>query len=533
MKSAITPLLKFELVEIIKANVFPTYANTYVGIGRPIRWGDDSDPESNTEIEDVVWTTDYNNQTYRDLVAIKKVAAADTALVVPRVDWAANTVYDEYDSSVELFSHTDKITLSGTANATGNLITANTAVFTGNLSLGNTITLNAESKQIVGINATHLVVNTNFSYAVADGTVVKIDDRYPFFANNFYVRNSKDQVFKCLQNANNANSTIEPTIDIDGQLPENPYILTSDKYKWKYLYTIPYGLKQKFFTSTWMPVVSDAAVVAGSVGGRIDIVHITDGGSGYFLDNGESGNSNSLSIITVTGDGEGASITAKVESGVITDVNVLDGGNGYTRAEITFSDSDQLANGTTAVANVHISPPGGHGSNPVKELGCFSIMTSVDLEGTEADTIPVGTDVVPFDFRQITLLRDPLDANGDYANASTYRATTKISLTDPGTTNYTNDETVYSGTSLETATFSATVVHWDPSSNELFVNNKEGTETVGSTLKGDVSSATATILEIEEPVLELFTGDFLYIENRQKIVRDADQTEQIRLVLSF
>jgi hypothetical protein len=126
-----------------------------------------------------------------------------------------------------------------------------------------------------------------------------------------------------------------------------------------------------------------------------------------------------------------------------------------------------------------------------------------------------------------------LDANGDYANASTYRTTTKISLTDPGTTNYTNDETVYSGVSLEAATFSGTVVHWEPSTNELFVNNKQGTVTVGSTLSGVVSGATATILEEETPEIELFTGDLLYIENRQKIVRDANQTEQIRLVLSF
>lgn len=534
MKATITPLLKFQLVEVIKNNVFPTYANTYLGIGRPIRWGDENDPESNTEIEDVVYTTDYRNQTFRDLIAIKKVEAADTALVVPRRDWAANTVYDEYDSSIEMFSHTGKITLSGTANATGNLIVANTAVFSGNLSTGNIVTLNAETRQIIGLNASHIVVNTNFTYAVTDGTVVKIDNTYPYFANNFYVRNSKDQVFKCLQNANNANSTIEPTIDIDGQLPENPYILTSDNYKWKYLYTIPYGLKQRFFTSVWMPVITDAAVVAGAVDGRIDIVHITDGGSGYFLDNGESGNSNSLSIITVTGDGSGASITAKVESGVITDVNVLNGGTGYTRAELLIVDSDQLSNGTPAVANVHISPPNGHGSNPVTELGCYSVMTSVNLQGTEDGAIPVGSDAYPFDFRQITLLRDPLDANGDYANASTYRTTTKISLTDPGTSNYLPDETVFSGAAtVEDATFTATVVYWDFGNNELYVNNMQGETAPGETLKGDVSSTTATVLEVEAPEIELFTGSLLYIENRQKIVRDADQTEQIRLVLSF
>jgi hypothetical protein len=314
-------------------------------------------------------------------------------------------------------------------------------------------------------------------------------------------------------------------------LPENPFILTADGYKWKYLYTIPYGLKQRFFTNNWMPVVSDNSVVVGSVDGRIDVLNITNGGTGYFLDNGELGNSNSLSIITITGDGTGAEITAKVESGVITDVNILDGGSGYTYANVVVSDPDQLDAGIPAEIVSIISPPGGHGSNPLKELGCFSVMTSLTLAGTEGGKIPVGSDVYPFDFRQISLLRDPLLANGAYANASVYRTTTKLTMTSTGGSNYLPDEVVYSGTSLEEATVTAVVVAWDSTVNELFVNNVRGTLTSQVTLVG--STATAAILGIEDPEIDLFTGDTLYIENRAKIVRDTDQTEQIRLVLSF
>lgn len=536
MKATITPLLKYELVSFIKANLFPTFANTYVGIGRPIRWGDEADPEANSEIEEVVYTTNYVNQTFRDLIAIKKVAAADTALVVPRVDWVSGTTYDEYRDDTELFSHEDKLTV-GTANASGNVVTANSAVFTGNISVGNVITLNAESKQVIGVNATHLIVNTNFTYAVTDGTVVRVSNTYPFFANNFYVRNSKDQVFKCLHNGGvdgvGVSSTIEPTIDIDGQLPENPYILTGDGYKWKFLYTVPYGLKQKFFTKNWMPVVSDASVRAGAVGGRIDIIEILDGGTGYFLNNGEGGNAASLSIVTISGDGEGAIVTAEITSGVITELNILNGGSGYTSANVIITDSDKLPGSNEASFNIQISPQGGHGSNPVKELGCFSIMTTVEFAGTENDNIPVGTDIVPFDFRQITLIRDPLLLNGTYANGSVYRTTTKISLTDPGISGYDNDEIVYIGDSLEAAIMTGTAVNWSEGTKELFVNNISGNVTVGSVLVGQSSNVRATVLGTTEPSIDLFTGDILYIENRQKIVRDANQSEQIRLVLSF
>ena len=531
MKAAITPMLKFEIVEIVKANLFPTYANTYVALGRPIRWGAD-DTETADEIEDVSYTTDSRNQVFRDMMAMKKVAAADTAIVAPRRDWVTGTIYDEYNNTDELFSHTSKITLTGTANASANIVYANTVVLTGNLALGDIFTMNSETRQVVAVpNTTSRVVNAAFTYAITDGTIVHLTDTYPQFANNFYVRNTKDQVFKCVFNNGSVASTIEPTIDIDGQLPENPYILTSDGYRWKYLYTIPYGLKQRFFTNNWMPVVSDNAVVAGSVDGRIDIIHIDEGGSGYFLNNGESGNSNSLSIITVTGDGSGASVTAKVESGVITDVNILNGGSGYTYADITILDNDQLANGNVASLSTYISPPGGHGSNPQKELGCFTIMTTVNFSDTENDTIPVGSDEYPFDFRQISLIRDPLLTNGDYANASNYRVTTKLSMTSTGGSNYLPDEEVYIGSSLEDASMTAIVVSWDSVANELFINNIRGTPVVGTTVVG--STATASILDIEEPDIDLFTGDLLYIENRAKIVRNTDQTEQIRLVLSF
>lgn len=532
MKATITPLLKYQIVEVLKANVFPTLANTYIGIGRPIRWGDEFDPESSDEIEEVIWTTNYNNQVWRDMVAVKRVEAADLYEVVPRRDWLSGTTYDPYADAVELFSHEQQLNI-GTADATNNVITANTAVFTGNLTTGNIIQIGVDTREIIAApNTTARIVNANFSITHTGNDVIRLSNTFPQFANNFYVRNTKDQVFKCLFN-NNVASTIEPTIDIDGQLPENPYIETADGYKWKFLYTIPYGLKQKFFTKNWMPVISDAAVQAGAENGRIDIINIITGGTGYFLDNGESGNSNSLAILTVTGDGQGANVTAKVESGVITDINILDGGSDYTTAEIVISDPDQLANGNAASFEVAISPQGGHGSNPVRELGCFALMTSVDLEGTESDTIPVGDAVDPFDFRQITLVRDPLLANGLYANASVYRTTTKLSLTDPGITDYSNDETVYIGTGLEDATFTATVVHWEPSTNELYVNNLSGNTIVGSTLTGNTSAAVATILSVDEGSLDLFSGDILYIENRNKIVRDVDQTEQIRLVLSF
>lgn len=534
MKSSITQLLKYQVVENIKNSMLAVDANTYICIGRPIRWGNDA-TETSDEIENVGFTTNYFNQIRRDMVAMKKIQASDIEFVVPRVDWVSGS-YDVYSDAIELFSQVDSRSLGAATTISGcsYFTMATPALLTGNLSVSNTIIIGTDTKEVLSVDTgTGVVtVNSSFSASYVSNDVIRLDNTYPRFANTFYVRNSKDQVFKCLYNANTT-STIEPTIDIDGQLPENPYIEPGDGYKWKYLYTIPYGLKQKFFTKNWMPVVSDPQVVAGSTDGRIDIIEIVASGSGYYSDN-QSGNSNSLSILTVTGDGTGASVTARVASGQIVGVNILDGGSGYTTANIIVNDPDQTATGTAANLHVMISPPGGHGSNPVKELGCYAVMVSVELSGTENDKIPVGSVTGDFDFRQIALIRDPKLANGVYANGTTYSTTTKISTSSPGITNFINDEILHDNYQLTANNpFSATVINWDPNSNELQVNNINGEITVGSQLTGETSGAVATVLSSTTGDTSLFSGDLLYIENRQKIVRNTDQTEQIRLTLSF
>jgi hypothetical protein len=454
------------------------------------------------------------------------------------VDWIANRRYDEYLDHIELFSYSSLSSLG----ATSYLITAGdtkvnlTSYITGNLSVGNTITIGTETKEVIAINATSFLVNVNSAFAssyTSGNATVRVDNTYPTYANTFYVRNSKDQIFKCLYNNLEATSTIEPTIDIDGQLPENPYVEPGDGYKWKYMYSIPYGYKQKFFTRTWMPVLSDNVVIAGATDGRLDIIKILSGGTGYYLD-GQSGNSNTLSIVTITGDGTGASVTARVQSGVITGLNILNGGSGYTTANVVISDPDQLANGTSAVFDTVIGPKGGHGSNPVKELGCYTVMTSVDLIGTESGKIPVGTPGTgAFDFRQISLVRDPKLANGVYANSTTYNTTTILTVSDPGITNFVNDETITVYSATAGTTFTATVIDWDASNNILAINNKNGTLSVGNQISGGTSGAVSTVTAVTDTIINIFSGDLLYMENRQKIVRDVDQTEQIRLILSF
>ena len=517
---------------------------------------------------------------------------------VKTVLYVANNNYLVVNSNFANTNTGGSITLIGNSN----IIVANTAHFVGNVQAGNVIVIGEEAKEVVALRSDKVIaVNTSLTYSNSNVTISRQDNTFALFANTFYVRNTRDQVFKCLYNNGQANSTIEPTIDIDGQLPENAFILTSDGYKWKYMYTIPPGLKQKFFTKNWMPVTSDAAVTAAAVDGRIDIINVLWGGSGYLT----GGNSNSAPILSITNtDGAGANLVAKVTNGVITSVAILSGGNSYTSGTVTTTDPTQLGNTTLTgtinvagtviagnlsnttyfVGNVFVNdiltingesrnvvsvinntsltintafnyavtdgigliqrspaqfdisyaPQGGHGSSPEKELGARDLMISVELSSDENSTLPVSDVINNYHFNQITVVSEPLIANSAWnANNDNYRVSTRLTVSDTGITNFIDDETVYIGSTLSSATMVANVVHWDTDNNYLYINNITGPIGGSQILKSVDSGVVTPILEISSSEIKLYSGDVLYIENRKNVVRDKDQIEQVKIVLTF
>ena len=512
-------------------------SNTYLGIAKPLYWTSNIPPAP-------IETTESINETFRDLVAIKKITSSDINLVIPREDWVSGTNYDEYTENLELYTYETLTAISGLSTVytqfealTNQLEGDANTDYTTQLSENDLIVILGDGstdyprvvKEVITVDSsTLLTLNSTFQHFYVDSTVYKLQNSYPKYANKFYVRNTQDQVFKCLYNNDSAASTIMPQISLDGSLPENAYIETSDGYKWKYMYTIPAGMKEKFFTSEWMPVVSENIVTTSAVNGRLDIFKINDGGSGFQA----GANSNSAAIITVTGDGSSANLTATVVDGVVTKINFIDSGINYTNATVSFSDPSKIA--ATANANVTaiIGPQNGHGFDPAYELGATNLMVSVDLSGTEDSTIPTNNGVDTFDYRQIVLLRNPKDASGNYLSGTNYKTCSVISVTPPPS-NFRMDETVYQGTNLSTSTFSATVVYWDSSANELWVNNPIGTFSPSSTLKGTVQTSAVTAFTLTEPTYQEFTGEILYIENRDAIQRNSFQTEQIKLILSF
>lgn len=507
-------------------------SNTYLGVGRPITWDNSIPPQP-------IDTTNSTNEIFRTLVALKKINSSDINLVIPRVDWLTGTKYKEYTEDLELFTYESTTAITGTANASAGsvVLSGNSSLFTSNVSVGDKLVIRGTGgetaplaiKEVVYVkNNVSLNVNSAFTYAYTDNVVYKQTNSTTQYINKFYVRNTLDQVFKCLYNNNNASSTTMPEINIDGNSPESPYILTADGYKWKYMYTIPSGLKEKFFTSEWMPVIAETLISEAAVNGRLSVFKINSGGSGYKA----GGSAASATIINVVGDGSGANLTATVSSGVITGINIINAGVNYTKAALTFTDPTKLPSTSSANITAIIEPQNGHGYDPAYELGASNLMVSVDLAGTESSTIPTTNASDIFDYRQISIIRNPKSNTGSFISGSNYKATSIITVV-PTTNNFRLDETVYQGDTLSTSTYSATVVNWDSSRNEIWVNNQAGTFSPSGSIRGTVQTSALTALSIAEPELELFTGEVLYIENREPILRNPAQTEQVKLILSF
>jgi len=140
---------------------------------------------------------------------------------------------------------------------------------------------------------------------------------------NFYVLTDGFNVYKCINNNSNAQSTIKPT-STGTEIFE-----TSDGYKWKFLFQVGAADRTKFLSDSYMPVrvSSGAGDPAFDVNGEIDSGTVLTGGAGY----------TSAPTVSILGDGTGATATATIAAGAVTAITITAAGSGYSFADIRLT----------------------------------------------------------------------------------------------------------------------------------------------------------------------------------------------------
>ena len=458
----------------------------YLGLGRPQAWATSTRGDSRTQYEGTdaspLTPVDSVSQEYHvfdDLLAAKRVTASDVSIVIPRRNWATGTVYDYYRHDYG-----------------------------------------------------HYVTGSTSSVITADSGSTTLSDA------TFYVLNSNNNVYKCLDNNSGANSTVEPTGT------STSILSTADGYKWKYMYSLSAAQQTNFLSTDFMAVATNSTVAAANTDGAIDIVKIKTAGSG--------GTDGTHTGISIKGDGSGGTVSVTVNSGVVSAVTVTAGGSGYTCGYIR--NADIVSAGATGLTgselDVIIGPKGGHGENAIEELGGFYVMLNTNFEAGE--TANTGDFTTANDFRRVALMRD-IESGSSAASATTLRGTKAVLVTSPSG-NFTVDEEINQATTGAVGK----VVEWDSSNNILYYIqtrfNDEGLDSNGNltafsgtnVITGQSSSVTATPSSSSTTVdnivftsgynsgeIDADSGDVLYIENRSPITRASDQTENVKLIIEF
>jgi hypothetical protein len=509
-----------------------------------------SSPYPNENVAtDLVDTVKQEKEIWDNMVLGKRIVPKDVELVIPLHTWARNTVYKQYDDTINLDS------LLTVTNRTDN-----------------------------------------------NGQFGDFSNVYPM-----YVRNSEGNVYKCLSNTSTTGSLIEPT----GTYTQNDGFIQTElddttNYLWKYMYNVKDSNKfyTNEYTDRWIPVPFIQANTNFSdynyntsnlIEGSLNKIIVTNSGSGYYHTNinvapfaagsntltilddidlttsntievnmavsgngiyanrtyitsinslqpkvlylseptvgsgGGTSTPNRISIktrVVIDGDGSNTITNVILSNTGISRIDVTNAGVGYVKANVIIYGS-----GSSATARAILPPKFGHGYNPAMELGASNVMILSrigEVDASENDTIP--TDVY---FRQYGLLVNPYKYNDTDAVTETNALDVILQTLDVtllSFSNFTVNERVYQGNTSNPDFVGYVVTQED---NIVRLNNTYKQPIAGKLLVGTSSGNQSTIVSYENPDLKPYAGDIIYGKNILKIQRSVAQAEEVKFVFQF
>ena len=295
--------------------------------------------------------------------------------------------------------------------------------------------------------------------------------------------------------------------------------------------------------------------------------------------------------VNIIGDGQGAKAYARVDNnGGVSNVSIIDSGRNYTRAKAYITSN--VVHGSGASANVIVSPVGGHGSNPVRELGADKVALNIKFNSNEGISAN-GNGYIPSntEFRSISIIKDPIlkvDANNNHvqvetiANTSnspnTLRFTSRMVISynqmdgnDPvnslqvrdiitnermrlqaeqGTLEFITElspiqrrtdslQKAVQGANAQVIFIREDETQSDPSFYTMYLNSVESYSDKPSFVRDDIilkstsENEIATVESIKGPEANTFSSEVLFTESIAVVTRDLDQQEDFKIILDF
>jgi hypothetical protein len=413
----------------------------FLAIGKIASWPDDTSPPQN--IDCIKSDTDM----WRTLIGAKRLGSSDVCLVVRRVDWEVGKIYTSYDDQVDLFddttpadfyalvdeervykcidnaydtpstvapTHTDseiRLLSDGYRWKFLYRITEATRKFLTTSTSGQPGYMPVEFVTSIATNNDDRELQWNVQQAAVDGSIdhIRLDqnlktnvvsDRVLFF-------DTSNQII----GATSAGAT-QLTLGGSGIIPQNGYYNNM-------LLRLDSGLgagqqrvisNYTYNANNTATATLERALDVGVTGGTgtdatlfsiLPNVRIVGDGTSY---NNSLDTQSTRASVTVKFTTLG--ITGATAQRYLDSFDMADVGQNYTFATATVVAGLTFARGVSAsmanLATPVMSPPGGHGVNPVKELGSSALMIVTELNGPESSHLAIDND-----YRQFALIKNP------------------------------------------------------------------------------------------------------------------------------
>ena len=460
--------------------------NYYIGIGKSEQWDELGSPPPPTP------STDDIIKFQSSLQSVKKVQ--DVSYVVPRINWSAGSIYTPWD-------------------------------------------------------------NKNSS----DTTFGSLND----IIGSYYVITDQSNVYICIEQGMTATGVVRNSTSKPSGTTSDVFA-TGDGYLWKFMYNVGVFNSRRYLTSNYMPVerVPNADEVDGkqpnqlsasrleqknlqdlAVPGQVIGIAVDSGGVGYPV--------NAEFEVTVEGVHAGgldarAYARTNPQGKIFQCVMKEDAesqysfGSKYGKETWAYPVTGTVGSGSKLRPIVCLDS-GGLGADPRNDLNTSALMYTARLVGNEYETFNVQND-----FRQIGLIENPTKDSASPAPLTSLRADAmkRLYIT-PGAE---FDKTTIGGESIVyedgDPSIRAIVDYYEEDSSNGIIHCHQNIDTgwkpftaTPSTIKIGANEGTTIPIALQPMLryagMDNLSGKVLYIDNRVAIERDADQTEDIKIIIDL
>lgn len=536
MTAIVTTPFRVVNAQNFKEDVASSTNSVYVAIGKADAWS--------TTTSDITDTTPFTPsdriddiaEAYQNMIGMKKITSSDISHIVPRHTWTSGTTYIAWDSDdatiydKAFYVITSEFKIYKCIEASGASTIEPTHIETDpqlesdgyRWKYMQTVTVTDAEKFLtvsyMPIQTIQMPTTGVVNGAITSASVVVLDETNEFIKVGMRVTGTGITTAPTVTIVSGTSITMSAV-----QTIANDVVLTFGNLADT---DVNYANQQAQINS-----------LASSTAAGIERIEMVTPGTDPYETN---------PLITITGDGSGAAATAVRVSNLLSTVTVTAKGTDYTVADLVVSGGG----GTGATARAVITPPKGHGVDPISELGAFYVGINTLLSGTETGDLTVGQD-----FRQVSLIKNPtLPASDVTATASTLRSRESLRLASGANLSGYQVDQLITG-SISGA--KAYLVQIDTTNKVFFFyqNSKTGygnfvtNDSISATLPNSTQNVTLDVTDADSfygntaddvanstayaPEVKKNSGELIFLENRDPINRSSSQIEDIKLIIEF